>query len=200
MERETRRAQLLTTARQVFAERGYHATRVDDIVSAAHVARGTFYLYFVDKRGIFEQIVDDCFERITAVIEPIDVTDRSRSTAEQLRGNLRRVLGLFTEEPSMARLLFSDAVGLDPDFDRKLLAFYDGLSALIQRALRSGQVAGLVRPGDVPLRAFCLLGVVKEYLYQVGLRRADFDPERAVEIVLELLSQGILAPAAHAPS
>src|SRR5215472_15244370 len=58
MDKTERRAQILAHARDVFAKRGYHAAKIDDIVSAAGVARGTFYLYFEDKRAIFEEIVD----------------------------------------------------------------------------------------------------------------------------------------------
>ena len=51
--RVERRAALLSTARQVFAQHGYHSTSIDDLIDAAGVARGTFYLYFESKRAIF---------------------------------------------------------------------------------------------------------------------------------------------------
>ena len=53
MGKPERRQQILTVARDVFARRGYHAAKIDDIVAAAGIARGTFYLYFEDKRAIF---------------------------------------------------------------------------------------------------------------------------------------------------
>ncbi len=44
--RELRRREILDVARGVFAEKGYHHTHVADIIEAAGIARGTFYLYF----------------------------------------------------------------------------------------------------------------------------------------------------------
>ena len=58
VDKNERRQQILLHARDVFARRGYHAAKIDEIVGAAGVARGTFYLYFEDKRAIFEEIVD----------------------------------------------------------------------------------------------------------------------------------------------
>jgi len=50
-----RRQQILSVAREAFAKRGYHQTTIDDIVVQAGVARGTFYLYFEDKRAVFSK-------------------------------------------------------------------------------------------------------------------------------------------------
>lgn len=47
------RQRLLAAARKLFIERGYHATRPQDIARAADVGHGTFYLYFSDKRDCF---------------------------------------------------------------------------------------------------------------------------------------------------
>src|SRR5438552_1828440 len=59
--REERRAQVLATARRLFAERGYHNTSISEIIAACRIARGTFYLYFESKRAIFDELLDDLF-------------------------------------------------------------------------------------------------------------------------------------------
>lgn len=192
MDREQRRAQILEVAKTVFAEKGYHDARIDDIVARARVARGTFYLYFGDKRTIFEHIVDGFVERITHTIYKINPEDPAHTPIAQLSDNVRNVMRLFSSDPDMAKILFSEAVGLDTDFDRKLLAFYDQLSQLIEQSLDYGVEVGLVRPGDNRMRSFCVLGVLKEFLYQVAMRRADFDFERAVATVIQIVAGGIL--------
>src|SRR3954465_3637975 len=55
--RDERRAQLVAAAREVFGERGYHTATVDDITRAAGVAKGTFYLYFDEKREVYYELV-----------------------------------------------------------------------------------------------------------------------------------------------
>src|ERR1700680_951270 len=78
MDKAEGRQQILTHARDVFAKRGYYAAKIDDIVAAAGIARGTFYLYFEDKRAIFEEIVDRTIARLGMSIVRVDPHDGAR--------------------------------------------------------------------------------------------------------------------------
>jgi AcrR family transcriptional regulator len=55
---ERTRAKLLDAARGTFAERGFAATRVDDIVSTAGTSHGTFYLYFTNKDDVLRALAE----------------------------------------------------------------------------------------------------------------------------------------------
>ena len=82
-QRVARRAQLVGAALSVFSRDGVAATSVDDIVRAAGVAKGTFYLYFATKddvvNAVAEQMVEGVADRIAVV-----ATDASRSPVERL--------------------------------------------------------------------------------------------------------------------
>ena len=52
-------AKLLDAALIVFADRVYHAARVDDVCDEADVSHGTFYLYFASKEDLFRTLVDN---------------------------------------------------------------------------------------------------------------------------------------------
>ena len=54
----------------------------------------------------------------------IDTEDPTRVTA-QIEENIRRIVHALLEDPATTKILLSDAVGLDPAFDRKLLSFYE---------------------------------------------------------------------------
>ncbi len=191
IDREQRRAQILSAATAVFAEKGYHDARIDDIVVRAGIARGTFYLYFEDKRAIFEHIVDTFLQRLDDAIRVIELEDPTQPPSEQLRDDLLRVVALFSANPQTAQILLSAAVGLDADFDRKLLAFYDALTALLERALTQGEEAGLVRPGNCRARSFCVTGIIKELLYQLVLRKTEASPQELVDVMLDLVAYGL---------
>ena len=191
MDREQRRAQILSVATQVFAEKGYHDARIDDIVVRAGIARGTFYLYFEDKRAIFEHIVDGFLQRLDDAIRVIELDDPTTPPSEQLRDDLLRVVDLFVANPQTAQILLSAAVGLDADFDRKLLAFYDALTDLLERALTEGEEAGLVRAGNRRVRSFCVTGIIKELLYQLVLRKTEASPRELVDVMLDLVAHGL---------
>lgn len=192
VEKGERRQQILNVAREVFAKRGYHAAKIDDIVAAAKVARGTFYLYFEDKRAIFEEIVDRAFTRLGMVITRVDTQDPARSVEEQVKDNVRRIVAVLLEDRATTKILLSDAVGLDPAFDRKLLVFYEEALKLIEESIREGQELGIVMPGNARIYAVLAMGAMKEILYQVVMRDLDLDEDAIVTGLYELFSRGFL--------
>ena len=50
---ERRREEILDFAQKVFAEKGYYESQISDIVSLAHIAKGTIYQYFKSKEDLF---------------------------------------------------------------------------------------------------------------------------------------------------
>src|SRR5437764_9358051 len=61
-------AKLKRAARKLFVERGYHATRPQDIARDAGLGHGTFYLHYPDKRACFLAFVDDAREELDAYL------------------------------------------------------------------------------------------------------------------------------------
>src|SRR4029077_5091068 len=57
-------AKIKRAARKLFVERGYHATRPQDIAREAGLGHGTFYLHSPDKKGCFLAFVDDAREEL----------------------------------------------------------------------------------------------------------------------------------------
>lgn len=192
VDKAERRQQILQHARDVFAKHGYHAAKIDDIVAAAGVARGTFYLYFEDKRAIFEEIVDRTFARLGMSIMRVDTDDPNRSVSTQVRENIRAIVHALLEDPATTKILLSDAVGLDPAFDRKLLSFYEETGKLLESSLADGQQRGIVAPGDARMFAIMTLGALKEILYQLTMRGLDYPEDRIVEQIYEFLRAGYL--------
>jgi AcrR family transcriptional regulator len=161
-QREYRRAAVLAVARQVFSQKGYHATSIDDLIAAADIARGTFYLYFESKRAIFDELLDELFQTLRAVVRRIEVGPGAPPPIEQMDATVERVLDTLVANREMARILLREAVGIDQDFDRKLGEFYDRIVDMIASALRNGRQMGLVRDLDERVVARAVLGGVKE--------------------------------------
>ncbi len=173
-----RSEQILAAAREVFARRGYHQATIDDIVAQAGVARGTFYLYFTDKRAVFSALTDRFAAQISGAIQRIVTDDPARPVADQVRDNIRAILRTCLVEGAMTRMLFTDAPGIDPEFDRKLATFYDTVVQLLIESLRDGQSLGIVDEGEPRVLAYLTIGALKELLYQavtLGFREETAD-------------------------
>jgi AcrR family transcriptional regulator len=187
-----RRQQILNAARDVFAKRGYHAAKIEDIVAAASIARGTFYLYFEDKRAIFEEIVDRTIARLGMSIVRVDPHDGTKTVADQVKEQIRRIVRILLEDRATTKILLSDALGVDPTFDRKLLSFYDEMSSLLEGSLRDGQALGIVREGDVRLMSWLTMGALKEVMFQIVQRGAAYDEDKLVDGTFRYFTSGYL--------
>ncbi|MDP9149546.1 MAG: TetR/AcrR family transcriptional regulator [Myxococcota bacterium] len=192
MDKLERRQKILNHARDIFARRGYHEAKIDDIVTAAGIARGTFYLYFEDKRTVFEAIVDRAFTQIGMAIVRVDPHDTGRTVADQVHENIRRIVGTLLEDRPTTKILLTDAVGLDPAFDRKLQSFYGIVENLLVESLREGQTLGVVAPGDARMFAYLILGAMKEVLCQVVRRDAPYSEKEIVDGIYDFLGRGCL--------
>jgi AcrR family transcriptional regulator len=79
-------ARLLEAGLQVFADRGYHASRVDDIVRAAKASHGTFYLYFTNKEDLLRALAVDCAQELTVLADTIGPITPDAAGRTELRG------------------------------------------------------------------------------------------------------------------
>ncbi len=160
--RESRRAAVLVVARRIFSQKGYHDTSINQIIEAAAIARGTFYLYFESKRAIFDELLGDLFKTLQAQVRRIEVGAGAPAPIDQMHATVDRVLKTLLDNREMARILLREAVGLDSDFDRKLADFYGRIEAMLVGALDTGRQLGVVRPCDPNVVARCILGSIKE--------------------------------------
>ncbi|HEX5097250.1 MAG TPA: helix-turn-helix domain-containing protein, partial [Acidimicrobiia bacterium] len=60
---------LLDAGMRVFADKGFHAARVDDIVRAARASHGTFYLYFANKEDLLRALATECATEMDALAD-----------------------------------------------------------------------------------------------------------------------------------
>lgn len=193
MVREQRREQVLDAAKSVFAKKGFHRSSIADIIQRAGIARGTFYLYFKNKRDIFDCLLDSLLEQVDQRIPTIQVGKGKPPPLEQLKTNLTRVTTLSLEEPALIQILFHHAMGLDKELDRKVQAFYEMLRRRIEGALTLGIKIGLVRPCPSQLVAYGVLGAMKEVMGQLASNRiAPPDLKAVVEGLLEFGLHGVL--------
>ncbi|MCC6521201.1 MAG: TetR/AcrR family transcriptional regulator [Polyangiaceae bacterium] len=198
MEKEERRAEILRAARKVFATKGYHEAKVDDIAAAAQVAKGTVYLYFRDKRTIFSDLVDHLFTRVGAAILRVDTAG---DVAAQIKHNIRAILSVLVDDADTMQILFAHASALDPAFTAKIRSFHDGLKHLLSDSLVEGQRLGIVATGDTRLYASLTMGALREVLIEQAERPSSRrSREQIVEDLYAFLARGYLrVPETHGP-
>jgi len=193
MERHARRAQVLRHAKRIFARKGYHKTNVADIIARARIARGTFYLYFQNKKDLFEELLEQVVGELTHRIQRIRPGPGEADPVDQLRANLTRVLSYVLAERELTDILLNHSTGFDHELDDKIQDFYDRIAALIKRSLDLGIEMNLVRNSDTRAVSYAILGGIKEVVAMLS-RSHDPDIAALVEEILGFGLSGVARP------
>jgi AcrR family transcriptional regulator len=174
------RAALVEAARQCFAERGYDATTVAEILRRAGMARGALYHYFPGgKRDVFQAV----FEKINeAFHEGRDALAHLESPLARIRAGVRVFLALCTQD-DFARIVLVDAPKLVPgQADRG--SSYALMLAQIEEAKAQGELPDV----DPEALAMALYGAVRsagEFVIEARDREhAVAEACRSVELLL----------------
>jgi AcrR family transcriptional regulator len=161
------RAAILAAALDVFAEQGYEATGVRDIIRRTDLASGTFYNYFPDKEAIFRALVEDTGREARRRVR---AARRSARTAEGfVEGGFRAFFEYIVEDPQRFAFMRRNLDTLRRRFgDAVLPAGTDELA----EDLRAGIAAGRLPPLDVDYCAHVMIAVGLE----LGSRLAERSP------------------------
>ncbi|RJF92296.1 TetR/AcrR family transcriptional regulator [Noviherbaspirillum saxi] len=195
--KNARRQELLAAALELFEEKGYASTRLEDVVKRAGVSKGTFYLYFVNKEELFTMVVR---ENLAEAIEYTrdDIPEFSGHSADLLRcfisGWWQRVSA--PRVSSIARLIVAEA-GSFPE----LAAFYNEevlersvklVSNIVARGIAQGHFTsiGPASAAQALLSPILMLMICKSSLYPYNDRA--FDPESFIDSFIALILSGLV--------
>lgn len=109
-----RRQQLLDVARDLFADRGFHATSMDDVAEAAGVTKPVLYQHFASKRALYLELLEDVGARMVAAVT--EATARAGTGREQVEQGFAAYFRFVADHRSAFRLLFGASVRNDAEF------------------------------------------------------------------------------------
>jgi AcrR family transcriptional regulator len=190
-QKQERRQQILTAAKQVFADAGYHGASINAIIERAQIARGTFYLYFESKAAVFDSILDHAMADLRARLHRIDVVDPKAPPPQvQLRTQVIATLEYIVRDRPLAILLLSAGHTPDAEAAERLDQFFAEVRDLLRRAFESGREIGLTRKLDSELAAAAMLGMIRGVVEQlVTLPRARGVPEGSVQLIEHVVDE-----------
>ena len=105
------RRKLLDAGVTVFAARGYHAARVDDIVKLARTSHGTFYLYFANKEELFRALAADVAVEMTELAEQFPALGPDRAGERALHEWIGRFADLYHRSGPIIRAWTEAEIG-----------------------------------------------------------------------------------------
>lgn len=187
------RSTIVRAAEQIFGERGYSKTALEDVAVAAGVSRPLVYRYFGEKRELFavvvQRVLQEWHDRLAA-----EVAKNTPGTAHTLRLVLTACLDFAHSRTVLRGLLVRDARLVRSEIGNVLDEGRSLLPKLIQRVLERGVERGDVR-SDLAVEdmADVVSEVFVSYTLPVLSGVDDGVDQRRVEAVVETLLHGVIA-------
>ncbi len=194
--KEDRPAELMTAALGLFVEKGFAATRLEDVALCAGVSKGTLYLYFDSKEALFKSVIQEGV--VPVLVEGEGIAARHEGNAfellEKLLANWWAGIG-ETNFAGIPKLMVAEA----RNFPEVAQFYYENvirrgralLGSALERGMASGEFARLdvETTIDVVIAPVLMLFIWRYSL--AGCQSTPADPRQYMAIHLSLLRAGL---------
>jgi len=197
---EEKRRVILDAAVRVFAQKGYHTSRVGDIAEEAGIAHGLLYHYFSSKEEVLETVFRENWRELLESFARIERSDEP--PLAQLEGIAKTLLRTWRARPELVTVMVRE-VARSPQLQAQVDEIHAGF-LVIQRVIERGQADGSFRPElDARLVSWIFYGGLEEVLtgWVLGqLPDGDEEVARAERTVVDLVCGGLTGARAGVPA
>lgn len=194
-ERGGRREELLQTAVDLFAAKGFKGTSIRDIASTLGVSVSVIYHYFHNKEELWSAILDYSVKGLPDRLERARVG--GGHALERFRRVLRAHLAASSAYQKESKIFLIDYDRMSPDGDQASRAIQKRVLDVYVELLEEMRAEGLVKSAQTKILAFNVLGVINWYLRWY---RPDgpLTPDEVYEEIVAFVLYGVIgAPPGH---
>ena len=194
-QREAKRNAVLQAAAQLFNERGFHATSLDDIAARLNVTKPTLYYYVKNKDEILLQCVS---KGLTMMLEGIDASRAAGGKAiDQLMTCMQVYARIVTMDFGMCLIRVGDEQ-LPPESRKELRRLKSAIDQEFRRLVAEGVAEGSLQPCDPKMTAFVIAGALS-WIGRWYQPDGEYTPEQVAQQCIATLCDGVLRRPAQAP-
>ena len=182
------RERILDASLNIFSAKGFHDTKVDEIVAEASISKGSIYFHFPNKEKLFIALVDQFADLIERRAK--EAIAGETQGIDRVQAALEAVLETFGKYRRPAKLLLVQAVGLGSVFERKRLEVNDRFAWLIQTYLDEAISDGAIPPVNSHIVAHAWMGAIYNVVIQ-WVYTGEPSKEEIMHALLPLLLKSV---------
>lgn len=182
---------LLDAAMLAFEERGYHNTRVNDVVEIAKTSHGTFYLYFSNKEDLLRALVTECAGEAHGLYDALNTlpADGGRPQWEDVHRWVTAFSQLWQRYAPLFRA-WTDLTGIDPELVDIMRDTFTALSEALAKQIGADSTGHFMDPDVAGMAILAMLDRFHYFLEFVG--RPIDDP--ALETMTTMVYRAFVDP------
>lgn len=194
--KDARPEEIVNSALEEFVERGFAATRLEDVARRAGVTKGTLYLYFKNKEALFKAVIR---QTIVPIIAQGELTARSfTGSARELLEQLVREYWRLVFETSLAglpKLMMAEAANFPQlarfYYDEVVTRGHQLLSGVIERGMKNGEFRRVDIPSATKLALSPLMHATVASRAFAQCMPEGFDVRKYLDTHIDLYLNGI---------
>jgi TetR/AcrR family fatty acid metabolism transcriptional regulator len=182
------RQRILDAAINVFANKGYHDTRVDEIVEASETSKGAVYFHFPSKQDIFLGLIEE-FANILEKNLNNAICHESIGVLK-VEAALNACMQTFGKYQKLAKIFLIQAVGIGIAFEEKRQELFDRFVHLVKGHLDEAVSDGDISPIDTEVAAYIWMGAINEVVIR-WVYTGEPSPDRTLPVLRTMLLRSI---------
>ena len=149
---------LLDAAMVAFDKRGYHATRVNDVVEIAKTSHGTFYLYFANKEDLLRALVTEAAAEAQKLYDALSTlpADGGAPKWEDVHGWIRAYSELWTRYAPLFRS-WTDLATIDPELIDVIRQTFTVMSGALSNQIGPDSSGHIIDPEAAGMATLAML-------------------------------------------
>lgn len=176
---------ICVSAESLFSEKGYYNTSINDITQNANIAPGTFYIYFNDKKSVFQYLIYDLSKELRREIKNDTINCKTRYE-EEFQG-MKSFFRFVQSHIGLYKIIW-EAQFVDFNIFKD---YYESFAERYIANIKAAQESGEMRYMDPEALAYCLMGISNF----IGLKWLIFEdkdvPDEIIAQIMEFINIGI---------
>jgi AcrR family transcriptional regulator len=183
------REQILGAAAQIFSQKGYHATSMQDIANAVNLQKASLYYHVSSKQEILVDILDQALDLLILNME--QVLQLPLPADQMLRQAIRTYLSIIYDRRELASVLLLEYRSLEPELHARHIPRRDRFEHLWRDLIRRGINESLFVSRDPDMSVRALLGVMN---WSITWFRPEgpCSPEQIADLFTNLFLEGLM--------
>lgn len=178
------REKLIQSAKELFSQKGYNHTTVEDIVKHAGLSKGAFYFYFKSKDQLMEELINRMANRTKEIMERW--LQKDVSAEEAIKGHIKDFLVECYEDRHIAYVFFFELMCSKEEFRKLHKIHMEEIKGLLAQMVKKGYERGEFVCGKVET----LINLIAGYIRLIYMERLLLD-NAVLEEVLEEAQEGL---------
>jgi TetR/AcrR family transcriptional regulator, cholesterol catabolism regulator len=158
LNRKERQDKILLAAANLFLQKGYERTTIEDITDAVGINKAMLYYYFPDKQNVLFKIMNSSISEM--ITQSRKIERLKATTRKKLELLIQTHLMRFADQKSVPAVSHAELRNLSPRFRKKIIANRDKYEEIFRNVIREGINAGEFRSVDANLTAASILGLL----------------------------------------